>query len=341
MSLALRKSGRGVPGSVLGVLLLVAAVLLASCSKPTTSAPPAPKVVEEDLTAKLKTAQAEVVALEQTATAEYSALDARRAKLTGAAPADVEAFNRDAEQYKNTSETLQRRQEELKTLVIAEVKYREIVAQREKPAVDLLNRLRDAIDTNNWSAQLNLLQEALSRYQATKTFAQISALAKPQFARVSPAEIERSLASRPVVSEAQTVTNEIQAIVNQTPTVLPAKVGTTTWIGFHAGAMKPNFRSITLDELKRGRQFYTVDSTSMDGAPTVFYVARETEFNPMTKFFYTDRTKAKKRLSDAEYDRLLVLYHRLGEIEGQPALSPTAAAAETWAKWEALKKSWP
>ncbi len=336
-----RNPGRVLSRVRLGALLLAASLLLVSCRKPAVSAPSAPKVIEEDLTAKLKAVQAEVASLEQAAATEYRALDARRAKLVGAAPADVEAFNRDAAQYQLTREALQRRHEELKALAQAEGQYRQVIAQRERPAVELLNRLRDAVDTNNWSLQLVCLEEALAKYSETKTFASITAVAKPQLARITRADIERLVAARPVIPEFQAVTQQIQAIVNQTPTTRPDKVGSTVSIGFHAGAIKPNFKAITLPELKRGREFYNAETAWMQDAPNVFYLARETEFNPMTKYFYTDRSKAKKRLSDAEYDRLLVLYHRLGELEGQPVPTAASMVADTWGKWEKLKNSWP
>jgi hypothetical protein len=328
-------------GLGLGVLLLVAVLPLAACRKSDVPAPAAPKAVEEDLTAKLKATQAEVAALEQVATAEYRALDDRRAKLAGAATADVEAFNRDAAQYKITRESLQRRQEELKALAQAEVKYREAIAERERPAQELLGRLRAAINANNWNAQVDGLQQALSKFRETQTFAQISAVAKSQFERISRADVERSMSSQPAATELQTVTQQIQAIVNQTPTTRPDKIGGTIWIGFHDGAIKPKLKFITLEQLKAGREFYTADTAWMQGAPNVFYVAREIEFNPMTKYFYTDRTKAKKRLSEAEYDQLLPLYHRLGDLEAQQGTNPSTTAAEIWVRWENLKKSWP
>jgi len=42
------------------------------------------------------------------------------------------------------------------------------------------------------------------------------------------------------------------------------------------------------------------------------FIGDELEFNSMTKYFYTDRTLPKKRLSDAEMNEINDLYRAIG-----------------------------
>jgi hypothetical protein len=45
------------------------------------------------------------------------------------------------------------------------------------------------------------------------------------------------------------------------------------------------------------------------------FIGRELEFNPMTKYFHTDRTLPKKRLSEAEMLEINRLYRVIGRDE--------------------------
>jgi hypothetical protein len=49
--------------------------------------------------------------------------------------------------------------------------------------------------------------------------------------------------------------------------------------------------------------------------PGLMFRARDLEFNPMTKYFYTDRSLPKKRLAEAEMAEINRLYRVIGARE--------------------------
>lgn len=62
--------------------------------------------------------------------------------------------------------------------------------------------------------------------------------------------------------------------------------------------------------------------------PGVAWLSRSVEFNPMTKYFYTNFTLPKKRLTEAEMLEINRLYRVIGKCEQELAsLQPKAAEA--------------
>jgi hypothetical protein len=135
----------------------------------------------------------------------------------------------------------------------------------------------------------------------------------------------------------------VKQIVNQPVEALTRPAGADVaafgpgW--FHPGAMTPNFANPSFDvrrtqELPYARFTYVTSDIS----PNVMYRGADLEFNAMTKYFYTDRSVPKKRLSEAEMLEINDLYHVIGRTERQlarlhgPAAAPPAdggaAAAE-------------
>ena len=103
------------------------------------------------------------------------------------------------------------------------------------------------------------------------------------------------------------------AIVNQPITHLhragPVEIFSPGW--FHPGAIKPDFDSIDV----RTTQEFPYDGYSYvtsDVNPSEMFVGGELEFNSMTKYFYTDLTLPKRRLSDAEMVEINGLYRVIG-----------------------------
>ncbi len=102
-------------------------------------------------------------------------------------------------------------------------------------------------------------------------------------------------------------------IVNQPVTHLPrtdeASVFSPGW--FHEGAIEPDYAVVdvrTTQEFPyRGQQYVTSDIS-----PTEMFYGNELEFNAMTKFFYTDRSLPKKRLSEDEMLEINRLYRIIG-----------------------------
>ena len=103
-------------------------------------------------------------------------------------------------------------------------------------------------------------------------------------------------------------------IINQPITHLPRSgsfsVFSPGW--FHQGATKPDFNTVDI----RATQERTYEGyVTSDLNPTEMFIGRELEFNAMTKYFYTDRTLPKKRLSDPEMVEINGLYRVIGHDE--------------------------
>jgi hypothetical protein len=125
----------------------------------------------------------------------------------------------------------------------------------------------------------------------------------------------------------------VQDIVNQPVTQLqrtPDMLVTFYSPGwFHPGAIKPNFNTVDV----RTTQTFVYDSSqyvTSDLNPGVVFLGKELEFNPMTKYFITDRLVPKKKLTETEMLEINRLYRIIGHCEQQlselqnPDSPPTA-----------------
>lgn len=115
--------------------------------------------------------------------------------------------------------------------------------------------------------------------------------------------------------EAQATASVVE-IVNQPITHLrrsgPVDEFSPGW--FHPGAIKPDFNTVDI----RTTQEFPYRSSShvtSDVNPTEMFIGSELEFNAMTKYFYTDRTLPKRRLSDSEMGEINHLYRVIGNDE--------------------------
>jgi hypothetical protein len=124
-------------------------------------------------------------------------------------------------------------------------------------------------------------------------------------------------------SEMKTAIREVQRIVNQPVTQLARKpeMQVTTYKPgwFHDGAAKPNFNTVdvrTTRETTYGKQQYVTSDLN----PGMVFLGPELEFNSMTKYFYTDRSLPKKKLSEGEMLEINRLYRVIGKCEQQLAM---------------------
>jgi hypothetical protein len=110
----------------------------------------------------------------------------------------------------------------------------------------------------------------------------------------------------------------VRAIVNQPVTRLALTPGMEVatfrpgW--FHDGAAKPDFANVDV----RATQEKTYDQhpyVTSDLNPGVAFRGQELEFNSMTKYFYTDRTVPKKKLSEAQMLEINRLYRIIASCE--------------------------
>jgi hypothetical protein len=115
----------------------------------------------------------------------------------------------------------------------------------------------------------------------------------------------------------------VKEIVNQPPPSqkdsfgIPGYVVKNAWAGWYsAGATKPDFNTV---DVRKTQQLpyikYTMVTSDLNLG--TIYPASELEFNPMLKYFYTDRTQPKKRLSDSEMVEINRLYRIIGRCEQQ------------------------
>lgn len=115
-------------------------------------------------------------------------------------------------------------------------------------------------------------------------------------------------------AEAARTEQKVVEIVNQPITHLHRSgsfsVFSPGW--FHPGATKPDFDNVDI----RATQELTYEGhVTSDLNPTEMFNGSDLEFNAMTKYFYTDRTLPKKRLSDPEMVEINGLYRVIGHDE--------------------------
>jgi hypothetical protein len=124
-------------------------------------------------------------------------------------------------------------------------------------------------------------------------------------------------------SEMNDAMQQIRKIVNQPVTRLTRKPGMQVatfspgW--FHEGANKPDFNNVDVRTTQE-KIYDTHDYVTSDLNPGLVFLGRELEFNANTKYFYTDRSLPKKKLSETEMLEVNRLYRIIGHCEHQLAL---------------------
>jgi hypothetical protein len=110
---------------------------------------------------------------------------------------------------------------------------------------------------------------------------------------------------------------KVQDIVNQPVTHLKRTddMGNIAYYDqgwFHPGAVTPDFDHVdirkTQELVYEGKQYVTSDMN-----PGEVFLGSELEFNSMTKYFYTDRSLPKKKLTEAEMLQINELYRAIGQ----------------------------
>jgi len=182
------------------------------------------------------------------------------------------------------------------------------------------------------SAKLKNLEPAMQshfHYDAAREEARAqeqkasAALHRPQGAtatnRSSPsAGVKSNGDASGLKAEMEDAIARVREIVNQPVTALTRtpEIETATYSPgwFHEGAEKPDFNRVdvrTTQQLSYGQHKYVTSDLN----PGVVFVGNELEFNPMTKYFYTDRSLPKKKLTEAEMLEINRLYRIIGHDE--------------------------
>jgi len=87
---------------------------------------------------------------------------------------------------------------------------------------------------------------------------------------------------------------------------------------FHEGAFKPDFKAADV-RVTRETPYDKYPYVTSDLNPGVAFRGSDLEFNSMTKYFYTDRTLPKKKLTEEEMLEINRLYQIIGRCEQQIA----------------------
>jgi hypothetical protein len=122
-----------------------------------------------------------------------------------------------------------------------------------------------------------------------------------------------------VNAEMQTAIHQVEAIVNQVVPAYHEKPGMHVgrydyW--FHPGAATPKFGTVDVrasQELPYSKFQYVASDLN----PGLVFIGSQLEFNAMTKYFYTNRSLPKKRLTEAEMIEINRLYRVIGHCKHQ------------------------
>jgi hypothetical protein len=115
------------------------------------------------------------------------------------------------------------------------------------------------------------------------------------------------------VASVQQIVNQPVTHLKQTPD-MSVSVYSPGW--FHEGANTPDFNNVDVRKTQeltyQGKQY-----VSSDLNPGEVFLGDELEFNSMTKYFYTDRSLPKKKLTEAEMLQINDLYRVIGRCNKQ------------------------
>jgi hypothetical protein len=129
-----------------------------------------------------------------------------------------------------------------------------------------------------------------------------------------------------VKAEMEGAIHQVEKIVNQT---VPAyrraeemQVGKFSPGWFHEGAIKPDFNHVDVRATRETAEYEKSDYCTSDLNPGLVWRGRDLEFNSMTKYFYTNRTFPKKKLTEAEMLEINRLYRIIGNCEKRLYTAP-------------------
>jgi hypothetical protein len=108
----------------------------------------------------------------------------------------------------------------------------------------------------------------------------------------------------------QRVVDIVNRPVQSVPRTGEAAVYSPGW--FHPGAIKPDFATV---DVRATQEFPYAGYVTSDVTPTEMFLGRDLEFNAMTKYFYTDRTRPKARLTQDDMIEINRLYRVIARDE--------------------------
>jgi hypothetical protein len=247
-------------------------------------------------------------------TATYQQLNAERAALKpGQATAD---FNAKAVRYQQSVQALTAEKAQLDALDHPGLRAPPAADPPDAAGAATLDRLQLLANAGDYLAFGELMKTCLAGSRQSAVFPRMVTLARRTLPNATPDKLSALIQRQTDAAraETETVTRQIQAIVNQTPPSVPKPPGGPEIYGydFHPGATKPNFNTA---DLLSTRELWKGDYVYIQHVPGVYYRSADCEFNAQTKYFITNRDVPKKKLTDAEYRQLTALYRALGRDE--------------------------
>jgi hypothetical protein len=135
-----------------------------------------------------------------------------------------------------------------------------------------------------------------------------------------------------IKAEMESAIHQVEKIVNQTVPAYRRAPG-MHWSEFHPGwfhegATKPDFNHVDVRTSRETANYEEHEYVTSDLNPDLVWRGRDLEFNANTKYFYTNRTFPKKKLTEAEMVEINRLYRTIGKCESQlyPAPKPDAGS---------------
>jgi hypothetical protein len=124
-----------------------------------------------------------------------------------------------------------------------------------------------------------------------------------------------------VKAEMDSAIHQVEKIVNQTVPAYRRAPG-MHWSEFHPGwfhegANKPDFNHIDVRTTRETSGYEQHEYCTSDLNPGLVWKGTDLEFNASTKYFYTNRTFPKKKLTEAEMVEINRLYRIIGKCEQQ------------------------
>jgi hypothetical protein len=121
-----------------------------------------------------------------------------------------------------------------------------------------------------------------------------------------------------LAAERDAAIEQVKRIVNAPVPARPlspeGRVGNFSPGWFHQGAARPNFLTIDV-RITQQFPYDRYDFVTSDLTPGLMFRGQDLEFNAMTKYFYTDYSLPKKRLSADEMTEINRLYRVIGQRE--------------------------
>jgi hypothetical protein len=206
--------------------------------------------------------------------------------------------------------------------------YEQVVAERGKPksqaavgANRILNYPEGAIHLKDNAVVLIKLPNPTAKKNETPPPSPASTPALETPAEPPITDLKDTEVSIPVLENQRlSASNRVKRIINQpvkshrVTDSMKVSVYSSGW--FHDGALTPDFNNVDVRKTRElAYDAYEYVSSNLD--PKIAFVGRELEFNPMTKYFYVDRTVPKKKLSEDEMVEVNRLYRIIGKCDAK------------------------